>query len=160
MAVFLLSFALLAADRPNVLWITCEHMSPHLGCYGDKVARTPNIDRFAKESLKYRFVWSNAPVCAPARTALISGMFPTSTGSEHMRSMAKLPAGMKFFPQYLRDAGYYCTNNVKEDYNLEKPGKVWDESSKNAHWKNRKDGRPFFAVFNSTITHESQIRDK
>jgi arylsulfatase A-like enzyme len=157
---FLLSFALLAADRPNVLWITCEDMSPNLGCYGDKVARTPNIDRFAKESLKYRFVWSNAPVCAPARTALISGMFPTSTGSEHMRSMAKLPAGMKFFPQYLRDAGYYCTNNVKEDYNLEKPGKVWDESSKRAHWNNRKPGQPFFAVFNSTTTHESQIRDK
>ena len=160
MTTLLFISTLLAADRPNILWITCEDMGPHLGCYGDKVARTPNLDRFAKDSLRYRHVWSNAPVCAPARTALISGMYPTSTGSEHMRSMARLPQGMKFFPQYLRDAGYYCTNNVKEDYNLEKPGKVWDESSKNAHWKNRKPGQPFFAVFNILITHESQLRDK
>ena len=75
-----------------------------------------------------------------------------------MRSKTRLPAGMKMFPQYLREAGYYCTNNAKEDYNLEKPGKVWDESSSEAHWKNRQAGQPFFAVFNYTVTHESQIR--
>jgi arylsulfatase A-like enzyme len=155
----LLLCAFLAADRPNIVWITCEDMGPHLGCYGDRVARTPNLDRFANQALRFQTVWSNAPVCAPARTALISGMYPTSTGSEHMRSLVRLPVGMKFFPQYLRDAGYYCTNNVKEDYNLEKPGQVWDESSRKAHWKNRKPGQPFFAVFNSTITHESQLRD-
>jgi len=159
MTAILITISILAADRPNVLWITCEDTSPHLGCYGDKVARTPNLDRFAKDALKYRFCWSNAPVCAPARTALISGMFPTSTGSEHMRSMARLPAGIKFFPQYLRDAAYYCSNNEKEDYNLEKPGQVWDESSKQAHWRKRKPGQPFFAVFNILVSHESQLRD-
>ncbi len=160
--VLALSFALapnaVAADRPNVLWLTCEDMGPHLGCYGDTYATTPNLDRFAERSLRYLHVWSNAPVCAPARTALISGMYPTSTGAEHMRSMVRLPVGMKFYPQFLREAGYYCTNNSKEDYNLEKPGQVWDESSAKAHYKNRKAGQPFFAIFNSTVTHESQIR--
>ena len=77
-----------------------------------------------------------------------------------MRSLVQLPAGLRMFPQFLRDAGYYCTNNNKEDYNLEKPGRVWDESSKKAHWKNRRKGQPFFAVFNFTISHESQIRNE
>jgi arylsulfatase A-like enzyme len=108
----------------------------------------------------YRHAWSNAPVCAPARTTIISGMFPPSTGAEHMRSMTRLPAGMKMYPQFLREAGYYCTNNSKEDYNLEKPGQVWDDSSNKAHWKNRKPGQPFFAIFNHVITHESQIRTR
>ena len=146
------------APRPNILWLTCEDMGPHLGAYGDTYATTPNLDRFAALGLRFLNVWSNAPVCAPARTTLISGLYPTSTGSEHMRSMTRLPAGIKMYPQYLRDAGYYCTNNSKEDYNLEKPGPVWDDSSSKAHWKNRKPGQPFFAVFNFTITHESQIR--
>lgn len=75
-----------------------------------------------------------------------------------MRSKTRLPAGMKMFPQYLREVGYYCTNNAKEDYNLEKPGKVWDESSSEAHCKNREPGQPFFAVFNYMVTHESRIR--
>src|SRR5438876_6433593 len=87
-------------------------------------------------------------------------MYAPSTGAEHMRSMVPYPAGKQMFPQLLRAAGYYCTNNVKEDYNLAKPGKVWDESSRNAHWKNRKPPQPFFAVFNSVKSHESQIRTR
>jgi uncharacterized sulfatase len=146
------------APQPNILWLTCEDMGPHLGCYGDSYATTPHLDRLAQRSLRYLSAWSNAPVCAPARTTLISGLYPPATGSEHMRSMTRLPATMKMYPQYLREAGYYCTNNSKEDYNLEQPGKVWDESSAKAHWKNRKPGRPFFAIFNTTITHESQVR--
>jgi arylsulfatase A-like enzyme len=147
-------------DRPNILWLTCEDMGPHIGPYGDRYATTPNLDRFARTALRYDNAWSNAPVCAPARTTLISGLYPSATGSEHMRSQVRLPGRMKLYPQLLRDAGYYCTNNVKTDYNLEAPGKVWDESSRNAHWKNRPAGKPFFAVFNFTITHESQVRKR
>ncbi|MFH1918675.1 MAG: sulfatase-like hydrolase/transferase [Planctomycetota bacterium] len=144
--------------RPNILWITSEDNGPHLGAYGDAYADTPKLDRLASRGMIYLNAWSTAPVCAPARTAIISGMYPPSTGSEHMRSMTRLPAGMKMYPEYLREAGYYCTNNRKEDYNLEKPGAVWDESSGKAHWRNRKPGQPFFAVFNFTVSHESQIR--
>jgi arylsulfatase A-like enzyme len=147
-------------QRPNILWITSEDNGPHLGCYGDSYAQTPNLDRLAAKGMIFLNVWSVAPVCAPARTALISGLYPSSTGSEHMRSMVKLPAHIKMFPQYLREAGYYCSNNSKEDYNLEKPGKVWDDSSNKAHWTNRQPGQPFFAVFNHTVTHESQIRKR
>jgi arylsulfatase A-like enzyme len=149
-----------AAERPNILWITSEDNGPHLGCYGDPDAKTPNLDALAKRSVIYRHCWSNAPVCAPARTTIITGMYCPSTGSEHMRSEVPLPAGMKLFPQYLREAGYYCTNNVKEDYNLTKSGKVWNESSNKAHWRNRPAGQPFFAVFNFTTTHESQVRQR
>ena len=148
------------AVRPNILWITSEDNGPELGCYGDSYASTPNIDALAKRGLRYLNAWSNAPVCAPARTTLISGMFPPSTGSEHMRSRTRLPEGFRFYPQYLRAAGYYCTNNAKEDYNLAKPGEVWDESSRKAHWRSRAEGQPFFAIFNLVVSHESQIRKR
>jgi uncharacterized sulfatase len=149
-----------AEERPNILWITCEDTGPQLGCYGDKYAHTPNLDGLAAKGMIYRHAWSNAPVCAPARTTIISGMYPPSTGSEHMRSLTHLPEKMRMYPWYLREAGYYATNNSKEDYNLAHTGKVWDESSNKAHWRNRRDGQPFFAVFNFTTTHESQVRKR
>ncbi|MDP6794481.1 MAG: sulfatase-like hydrolase/transferase [Verrucomicrobiota bacterium] len=145
---------------PNILWITSEDNGPHLGCYGDSYAVTPNLDRLAKRSIRYTKASSTAPVCAPARTTIISGIYPPATGAEHMRSMTRLPAEFKMYPAYLRELGYYCTNNSKEDYNLEKVGPVWNESGRKAHWKNRPDGKPFFAIFNHTISHESQIRNK
>jgi len=155
------SLAAAEADRrPNVLWITSEDTGPHLGVYGDRFADTPNLDRLAAKGMIYLNAWSNAPVCAPARTTIISGVYPPCTGSEHMRSMTRLPEGMKMYPQYLRQSGYYCTNNSKEDYNLRKPGKVWDDSSGKGHWRNRRPGQPFFAIFNFTESHESQIRTR
>jgi arylsulfatase A-like enzyme len=155
------SAAVAEADgRPNVLWITSEDNGPHLGVYGDRFADTPNLDRLGAQGMIYLNAWSNAPVCAPARTTIISGLYPPCTGSEHMRSITRLPPGMKMYPQYLREAGYYCTNNNKEDYNLQKPGKVWDDSSGKGHWRNRRPGQPFFAIFNFTESHESQIRKR
>jgi uncharacterized sulfatase len=144
---------------PNIIWITSEDHGPHMGCYGDTFARTPNVDRLAKKGMIFTRCWSNAPVCAPARTTIISGLYPPSTGAEHMRSLTRLPGAFRMFPYYLRLLGYYCTNKVKEDYNLQKDGKVWDDSSNKAHWKNRGAGQPFFAVFNSVKSHESQIRN-
>ncbi len=146
---------------PNVLWISSEDNGPHLGAYGDAFADTPNLDRLAARGLIYRKAWSTAPVCAPARTTIISGLYPVSTGAHHMRSQSRLPEGFRFFPGLLREAGYYTTNNSKQDYNLAKPGgegSVWHETSREAHWRNRPEGAPFFAVFNFTVTHESQIR--
>ncbi|WP_435011267.1 sulfatase-like hydrolase/transferase [Tundrisphaera lichenicola] len=145
-------------DRPNILWLTSEDHGTQMGCYGDRYANTPHVDRLAARGMIYSHAWSNAPVCAPARSTLISGMYAPSTGAEHMRSLVPYPSGLKMFPQLLREAGYYCTNNAKEDYNLAKPGRVWDASSKSAHWRNRPSGRPFFAVFNSEKSHESKIR--
>jgi len=157
-----LGYAQARADQtlPNILWITSEDNGPHLGCYGDTYAVTPNLDRFAKRSLRYTKASSTAPVCAPARTTIISGIYPPATGAEHMRSMTRLPDNFKMYPAYLRQLDYYCTNNSKEDYNLEKIGEVWNDGGRKAHWKNRPDGKPFFAIFNHTISHESQIRNK
>ncbi len=145
---------------PNILWLTCEDTGPEIGCYGDTQADTPNIDQLAARGTRYLNCWSNAPVCAPARTTIITGMYPTSLSAQHMRSAVRLPPSIKLIPQYLRESGYYCTNNSKEDYNLEASSDVWNESNNRAHWRKRKAGQPFFAVFNFTVSHESQIRKR
>jgi uncharacterized sulfatase len=144
--------------RPNILWVTCEDISPDLGCYGDAYARTPNLDRLAREGVRFAHAFSIAGVCAPSRSALITGMYPTTIGTHHMRCKAVPPPYVRCFTEYLRAAGYYCTNNVKTDYNFDAPVTAWDECSRKAHWRNRAPGQPFFAVFNFTVTHESQIR--
>ncbi|MCC6695026.1 MAG: sulfatase-like hydrolase/transferase [Candidatus Hydrogenedentes bacterium] len=150
--------ALAEGQRPNILWITCEDSSPHLGCYGCAEATTPNLDNLASQGLRYDLAFSVAGVCAPSRSCLITGMYPTSLGTCHMRCNNPPPDHVKCFPEYLRNAGYYCTNNVKTDYNFPPPPTAWDDSSKTAHWRNRPDpSKPFFSVFNFTITHESQI---
>lgn len=149
-----------AAERPNILWLTSEDHGPEMGCYGDPLARTPNVDALAAKGMIFSRAWSVAPVCAPARTAIITGMYPSSTGSLHMRSMVPLPPEIRLYPEYLREAGYYCTNNQKEDYNVtQRPG-LWAASSRSAHWRDRAPGQPFFAIFNSTKSHESQLRTR
>ena len=146
--------------RPNILWVTCEDMSPNLGCWGDAYARTPNIDRLAAESVRYTGAFATAPVCSPTRSCLITGVYASSLGTMHLRSRLPIPPEMKGFPSYLRAAGYYCTNNVKTDYNTAgEPAIIrasWDESSNKAHWRGRGAQQPFFSVFNDTVTHQSR----
>ena len=151
-------WAEVTAAGPNILWITCEDISPHLGCYGDAAAVTPNLDRLAAEGVRYNGAFAAASVCSPARSCLITGIYPTSLGTQHLRSSLPLPKDVRCFSEYLRNAGYYCTNNVKEDYQFKTPPGSWDESSRQAHWRKRKPGQPFFSVFNITTTHQSQIR--
>jgi len=141
---------------PNIVWITAEDISPMLGCYGDTYAQTPNIDQLANEGVRFLHAFSNAPVCSPARATLVTGVYASTLGSQHLRSQIKKPDFIEGFPKYLREAGYYCTNNDKEDYNFI-DSTIWNESSKKAHWKNRPEGKPFFSVFNLGITHQSQI---
>jgi len=152
-------------ERPNILWITCEDINPYLGCYGDTYAITPNLDKLASEGVLYANAYATAPVCAPARSCLITGVYATSLGTQHLRSSVKLPEQIKCFPQHLRAAGYYCSNNYKKDYNFTDID-VWDESSQTAHWprsfalRRKRRGEPdqtFFSVFNFTSTHQGQI---
>ena len=146
---------------PNILWITCEDISLNLGCYGDQFADTPNLDSFAEEGVVYTNAFASAPVCAVARSGIITGLYASSLGSQHMRCKAKLPEQIKTYPDYLREAGYFCTNNSKTDYNLDFEHKsVWDECDGNAHWRNRREAtQPFFAIFNLGTTHESRVND-
>ena len=148
--------------RPNILWITCHDISPDLGCYagvwpGAEYARTPNLDQLAAEGVRFDNAFTVAPVCAPSRSAIITGMFPTAIGTMHMRSHAVPPPEVHCFPEYLRAAGYHCTNFFT-DYQFKTPVTVWDENSPQAHWRNRPDpAQPFFSVFCGMMTHESQI---
>ena len=161
----------LLQNQPNILWISAEDMGPRLGSYGDAVARTPNIDGLARQGIRYTRAFTAAGVCSPNRSAIITGMHQSSIGGHHMRTLSGAPFApppaaysavpphyVKTFTEYLRAAGYYTTNNVKEDYQFETPITAWDESSRTAHWRNRPDpDQPFFAVFNFTTTHESRI---
>jgi N-sulfoglucosamine sulfohydrolase len=142
--------------RPNILWITCEDTSPYLGCYGDPFATTPHLDRLAAEGIVYTNAYSTAPVCSPARSCLITGVYATSLGTQHLRSEVRVPAQIEGLPKLLRIAGYYCSNNFKEDYNF-KDVTLWDDSSPTAHWRNRAADQPFFSVFNITCTHQAQV---
>lgn len=144
--------------RPNILWVTCEDTSPRLGCYGDRQAITPNLDRLAREGVRYRRAFASASVCTPARSTLITGVYASSLGTQHLRGPVPLPNAVRCFTEYLREAGYYCSNNVKEDYNFKTPKSAWDESSRKAHWQRRAAGQPFFSVFNFTTTHQGQVR--
>lgn len=151
-----------AQERPNILWLTSEDNGPELGCYGDSYANTPHIDALAERGVRFLHCWSNAPVCAPARTTLIAGVYPVSTGAQHMRSEAPFPPGLRTYPEALRAAGYYCVNPGKTDYNyagLDK--RIWDEPVPVARLAEMAAaGRPFMAVYNSTASHESQIRKR
>ncbi len=146
------------SSRPNVLWITCEDISPNLGCYGDRYARTPRLDQFAAQGVRYRNAYATAPVCSPARSCIISGVHAESLGTQHLRNITRKPAGVRCFTEFLREAGYYTTNNAKQDYQFATPAGAWDASSNKAHWRGRPPGKPFFSVFNLTMTHQSQTR--
>ena len=162
-------------ERPNILCLVCEDISPYLGCYGDPVALTPQLDKLAADGIRFNRMYSVYGVCAPSRNALITGMYPASIGGGNMRTGNKRrvenmpdslqippyestpPSYVKCYTEYLRAAGYYCTNNAKEDYQFKAPRSAWDESSKTAHWRDRPDGMPFLAIFNIMRSHESQI---
>jgi arylsulfatase A-like enzyme len=155
-----------------------EDNNPWIGAYGDRLARTPHLDALARRGLLYRHAWSAAPVCAPSRFAILTGVHPESCApANHMRAMAKLGGALRTYPELLRDAGYYRTNNSKTDYFSREPAPgglasgrrrakrdkncdvdpavIWSESGASAHWRNRPSGAPFMAVFNLGTTHES-----
>lgn len=142
-------------DRPNIVWISLEDITPMMGCYGDSYARTPVFDKLADEGIRYTKAHSIAPVCSTSRSSIITGMYPSSLGTHHHRSnVGQPPAFVKMLPNLMGEAGYYTTNNYKKDYNI--GGDRWHESSKKAHWRNRPDKeQPFFAVFNYVACHSS-----
>ena len=157
--------------RPNILLMLVEDLGPRIGAFGDAVARTPNLDRLAREGVRYTHVFASAGVCAPSRAALITGMHQTSITAQHMRSSvyawadgtgrrgyeATPPAFVKAFPELLRAAGYYTINNSKTDYQFGSPFTIWDENGVDADWINRADGQPFFAMYSQQVTHESGL---
>ncbi|MEM1295954.1 MAG: sulfatase-like hydrolase/transferase [Verrucomicrobiota bacterium] len=160
LAVFVFSASTaLSKERPNILWLSAEDIGPHFGCYGDPHAITPHLDALAAKGSRYTHAFTAAGVCAPCRSTIITGMYQTAIGTHHMRCKAALPDFVSPFPMYLREAGYYCTNNSKTDYQFGTPSpkEIWNENSSKAHWKNRDDDQPFFAVFNFTGCHESGI---
>jgi len=163
------------SNQPNIVWLVAEDQSPEFfPMYGDSTISLPTLESLAVDGLTFNNAFSPVPVCAPARSSLITGMYPSTLGTHNMRTHKAwaseneptlnipsyspiVPEGVKMFTEYLRSSGYYCANGPKEDYNFEKTEAAWDDSSKNRHWRNRKEGQPFFAVFNFSVCHESQV---
>ena len=158
-----------AAARPNLILITAEDLSPRFGAYGDTVAVTPNIDRLAAEGVSFMRAFTTAGVCAPSRSALITGVHQETLGTMHMRTRdfgtkskdgtpyeAVPPAEVKAFPELLRAAGYFTINDQKTDYQFGNPFTVWDQNRDGADWNARSAGQPFFAMINHEHTHESR----
>ncbi len=147
-------------ELPNILWITSEDNSEYfIECYGNSFATTPNIDKLASEGFMYTHAYATHPVCSPTRNSIITGVYANSNGNHPMRSDYATSDLVHTYPEYLRQAGYYCTNNSKTDYNsgsIDDKG-IWNECSNTAHYKNRPDGKPFFALFNLMESHESQV---
>ncbi|NJN33479.1 MAG: sulfatase [Saprospiraceae bacterium] len=148
-------------ERPNIVWLTFEDTSPQfIGCYGNKAAKTPFMDSLAKIGTRFTRAFATGSVCSPSRTALITGMKTYTLGTGHHRSAYPIPEFVKGFPFYLKNAGYYCTNNEKTDYNVANAkaftAEAWNESSPKSGWWNRPAGQPFFAVFNNSSAHQSR----
>lgn len=184
--LFILFSIQLHAQKPNILWLTCEDISPMLSMYGDSTAKTPNLDKLAAESLIFNEAYTTVAVCAPSRSSIITGMYPVSIGTHQMRtgfdvggwglrqydrpSKARdingdsiplhsvvTPPEVKCFTEYLRAEGYFCTNNAKTDCQFAIPVTAYDQNGRKAHWKNRKENQPFFSIFNHNVTHESKV---
>ena len=166
--ILLLALALLASgawaqpqpELPNILWIVSEdNAAQWLGCYGNKEAQTPRLDALAKRSVLFEKAYANAPVCAVSRCTLLNGAYAVTLGTQNMRSRHVIPTEtFRPYVSYLREQGYYCTNNAKTDYNFKGDDNLlWDMSSNQAHYKNRPVGKPFFAIFNIEISHESNL---
>ena len=146
--------------KPNILWIVSEDNSIHyMDLYSKGGAKMPNVSNLASDGIVFENTFSNAPVCSVARSTLITGVYAPRIGTQFHRrmSLVKLPNNIKPLPVYMKEAGYYTTNNSKEDYNFIKEGEIWDESSGKATYKNREDGQPFFHVQNLHNTHEGQL---
>ena len=150
--------------KPNILWITSEDNSIEwISCYGSKNAKTPNIDQLAKEGFRYLYCFDNGAVCAPTRSSWITGMHSISNGTQPMRSGFEIPATISFYNELLQKAGYFTSNCSKTDYNLRgpkgrNPKEFWDYSGGDyaGTWKKRKEGQPFFTVYNIGDSHESR----
>ncbi|MBV6654347.1 MAG: sulfatase-like hydrolase/transferase, partial [Mameliella sp.] len=147
---------------PNIVWFISEDNSPLLGIYGDTLARTPALDSFGRAGIVFENAFSNAPVCAPSRSTLITGMLPVTLGSEHMRSKVAVPEYVRFFPHYLREAGYYNSLRLKRDYNIPDQDSTW---AVDKWWimedalPGRKPDQPFFMFYNTWMTHEGRIHN-
>lgn len=156
-------------NPPNILWLVVEDMGPYIPSFGDSTVVTPNLSKLASEGVRYTNVFSPSGVCAPSRAAIATGMYPTSIGASHMRTHSHTevtglppyeaipPLQVKMLSEQLRNAGYFCTNNAKNDYQFKAPVTAWDQNGKNAHWRNRDGEQPFYAVFNFGVTHESGL---
>lgn len=112
------------SERPNILWIDIDDQSPWYNVYGDKTVSTPNLDALANEGVVFERAYAASPVCAPSRSAMITGVYPIRAGTHDMRAgrvpdyQIHLPKEITTVPEIMRKAGYETYNAHKDDYNF------------------------------------------
>jgi len=143
-------------DRPNIVWINAEDISPAFGIYGDSLAITPNIDALAKQGVVFNRAYAVSPICSPSRSTLVTGIQATSLGTQHLRSETPFPKELETLPELMRNAGYFTSIYGKTDYNFDPEGlwEYWHDDE--SPWRQRKDNRPFLSVFTLNYTHEGK----
>jgi len=159
-------------DRPNILLLVAEDLSPRIEPYGDGLARTPNLTKLGSKSIRYTSTFTTAGVCAPSRASLITGQHQISFGAQHMRTstsplgkyLAVPPDHVKAFPELLRREGYFTFTDSKLDYQFSGiragsgPFTIWDsEGGSDTGWRDRNENQPFFGMINFFETHESGV---
>ncbi|MCA9259736.1 MAG: sulfatase, partial [Planctomycetales bacterium] len=149
-----------APRRPNVVWINCEDLDDALGCYGDAYASTPRLDALARESVLYRQAIANAPICSPARSCLVTGVYPTSLGTHHLRCETALPDAIRPLSSLLREQGYYATSAFKTDYNFSAEDAFDYRGDSLAPWRGRAPDQPFFSFIVLGTTHEGPANNR
>lgn len=106
-AVLMTGAVSVAADRPNVLMILVDDLKPTLGCYGDELAKTPNIDRLFTRGMRFDRAYCNQAVCAPSRFTLMLGSHSTSSGLYGLGSRLRdRHPGAVTLPQHFAAQGY------------------------------------------------------
>jgi N-sulfoglucosamine sulfohydrolase len=153
-----LAATLQASEKPNILWLTSEDNNvTYIGCYGNEMAVTPNIDKLAREGFRYTHAYSSGAVCSASRSTWITGMLSSSTGLLAHRSEKAIPNVVTLYPRVLQKAGYYTVNSHKRDYNIENyDNSTWGVGGSKLDWNRLKQNQPFFQVINDMESHESR----
>ncbi|SFD24504.1 sulfatase family protein [Algibacter pectinivorans] len=145
-------------NQPNILWIIADDLGVDLGCYGNNLIHTPNIDKLASQGARYTNMFTVAAVCSVSRSSMITGMYPVSIDCHQHRKQFKdsLPNPVKPISEYFKQAGYYVTNKGKTDYNfIHSKENLFNGAS----WENREKEQPFFSQIQISYPHRPFLED-
>ncbi len=123
--------AIIAADKPNVLFIAVDDLRPELGCYGNTIVKSPNIDRIAARGIVFNKAYCQQAVCSPSRTAIMTGLRPDATKVWDLVTHFRVAQpNCVTLPQHFKANGYHCAAINKIYHKGFEDGRSWSAP----HW--------------------------